>query len=377
MRTYIYEVVTGHRTGHLPRLIRWGLAPLSWLYGIGVCFRNWLYDRELFRVRRLPCPVISVGNLVAGGTGKTPTVIWVAKRLQHSGFRVAVLLRGYRRFRISDFGFRKGKATPLVVSDGEQTLVSAAVSGDEAAMLASELPGVIVILGKDRYAAGLAAIKIWGDTHGVLILDDGFQHRRLARDLDIVTLDATQPFGTGYLLPAGTLREPKSALRRADVLFLTRTDQAPVLTGLQRFTNRYQIIVESRHRPTRLYRLGTSETIPLTYLEGKCVLAVCAIGNPQAFVGTLNQLGAAQVDLVAFPDHHDYTSKDIARILDRTRRLPDGFIVTTQKDAQKLALVGNFEALVLAVEIEPTRHTERLLECLNWTASVQRLDTGS
>jgi tetraacyldisaccharide 4'-kinase len=327
MKTYIYQVITGDRKGKLANLLRWALTPLSWLYGASIALRNGLYDRELLRVRRLPCPVVSVGNITVGGAGKTPTVIWIARQLQRDGFRVGILLRGYRR--------KKG-ASVLVVSDGKEILASPQASGDEAAMLAGELPGVLVIVGKDRYAAGLAAIQIWGKPDGALILDDGFQYRRLARDIDIVTLNSAQPSGSGRLLPAGTLREPASALRRADVILMTHTDLAPAPASLRDFVDGNRIVVESRHRPTRLYRLDTGREFPLDFLRGKRVLAVCAIGNPQTFAETLRRLESAQVDLLAFPDHHRYTPKDFDLMMAQANLLHADLIVTTQKDAQKL-----------------------------------------
>ena len=217
MKNYLYAIITGKATGMIPSLLISLLTPLSYIYAVLLKTRGWLYDCGLFKQKQLPCGVISVGNIVAGGTGKTPVVIWIAKYLQSEGFQVGVLLRGYGR---------EDRHSTLVVSDGKQVLTPLIESGDEAGMIARKLPGVPVVVGSDRHAAGLEVIQLWGNTEGVLILDDGFQQRQLGRDLDILTIDSTQPFGTGKLLPAGTLREPKTALKRADVLLLTRTDLA-------------------------------------------------------------------------------------------------------------------------------------------------------
>ena len=350
---YVYRVITGRHKGLLPTLVQGLLTPLSWIYGLVVVLRGWLYNWRIRKLKRLSCPVISVGNIVAGGTGKTPAVIWIAKYLQSEGFHVGVLLRGYRR---------KGRSETAIVSDGAKILTPATESGDEATMIAEALPGIPVVVGKDRYAAGLEAIRLWEGTEGVLILDDGFQHRQLARDLDIVTIDSMLPFGTGKLLPAGTLREPRTALKRADVVLLTRTDLAKKPVSLERFVRRAQLF-ESRHRPTRLHRLNTGEEFPLDLLKGKRTLAVCGIGNPEAFAETLRQFEPKDVELLAFPDHHRYSSADLRQIRDAASEVGANLVVTTEKDSQKLAAFAgktelspseSMQILVLAIELEIT-----------------------
>ena len=305
----------------------------------------------------LPCPVISVGNIVAGGTGKTPTAIWIASHLQAEGYRVAILLRGYHR---------QSRTATTVVSDGNQICGSIEESGDEAMMIARTVPGCIVIVGKDRHATGYAAVRMWDESPGILILDDGFQHRRLKRDLDIVTVDSTQPFGTGTLLPAGTLREPRSALKRADIVLLTRTQQEPPTfqrtkssgprsSVLERIVDKHKIY-ESRHCPTRLYELESKHLAPLDRLCGACVLAVCGIGAPGAFAETIRQHGAKQVTLFAFPDHHRYRSEDLRQIRTRSEEIGANLIVTTEKDAQRLTGFEGSQFFVLAVTLEITKN---------------------
>ena len=359
MKDYLYAIITGRTTGIIPSLLIGLLTPLSYIYAIIVKTRGWLYDCGMFKQRQLPCTVISVGNIVAGGTGKTPAVIWIAKYLQNEGFQVGVLLRGY------------GRANPhsvSVVSDGTQILMPATVSGDEAGLIARKLPGIPVVIGSNRYTAGLEVIQLWGHAKGVLILDDGFQRRQLARALDILTVDSTQPFGTGKLLPAGTLREPKAALRRTDVILLTRTDQAAEPINFERFVGRKQIF-QTCHQPTRLYLLNTGEECALGLLKGQCILAVCGIGNPEAFVRTLRQFEPKTVELLAFPDHHHYSSTDLNDISARARNIGINIIVTTEKDSQKLetfAATTEFsppefvQFFVLAVELEITTNPEAL-----------------
>ena len=203
--------------------IRFLLIPLSWLYGLVVWIRNWLYAVGVFKARKLPCRVISVGNIAVGGTGKTPAVIAIAKRLQEKGVRVAILLRGYKR---------TSREQVTVVSDGERVRATLKESGDEAYMLARHLNGIPIVVGRQRYQAGRVALERFDVD--VLLLDDGFQHRQLARDVDILTVPAysvasEHPLrNRAKLLPAGTLREPWTALRRADIILLTHTDAEEV-----------------------------------------------------------------------------------------------------------------------------------------------------
>ena len=367
MKDYLYAIITGRRMGGIPLFLIGLLTPLSYIYAVVLKTRGWLYDCGFLRQKRLPCTVISVGNIVAGGTGKTPTVIWIAKYLQSEGFQVGVLLRGYGR---------EGHHSVSVVSDEKQTLRTLTESGDEAGLIARKLPGVPVVVGSDRYTAGLEVIQLWGHTNGVLILDDGFQRRQLARDVDLLTIDSSQPFGTGKLLPAGTLREPKSALRRADILLLTRTDIATEFVHFDQLADRKQIF-ESCHRPTRLHQLTTGEACPLDLLKGQRILAVCGIGNPEAFAGTLRRFEPKAVELLAFPDHHRYSSADINDISARACEVRADIVVTTEKDSQKLESVAATTAslhaepvqfFVLEVELEILTNMEALKKRLRQVA---------
>lgn len=335
--------------------LRFLLIPLSWLYGASVRLRNILFTRRIFKARRLPCRVISVGNIVVGGTGKTPAVIAITKRLQKGGMRVAILLRGYKR---------RVREKVTIVSDGEKVCVSPIESGDEAYMMAKHLSNVPIIVGKCRYLAGQIALERF--KVDVLLLDDGFQHRQLARDLDILTISATHPFGNpGKLLPVGTLREPLTALQRADLILLTHTDTPNISLHAKKAVKRLAPnapVLESIHQPTHLYSLapnknsekGTSVPTDIRELKGKRILAVCGIGNPDAFVATLMRCSVADVNLLTFPDHHVYTETDKQQVSTVFQTAAADLIVTTQKDEQKLAgLVENWELpiVVLAVEL--------------------------
>ena len=363
--------------------LRFLLIPLSWLYTASVQLRNILYTRGVFKARRLPCRVISVGNIVVGGTGKTPAVIVIAKHLQREGMRVAILLRGYKR---------RVREKVTIVSDGEKVCASPIESGDEADMMAKHLSGVPIIVGKCRYLTGQVALERF--KVDVLLLDDGFQHRQLARDVDILTIPATHPFGSPKkLLPAGTLREPPTALRRADLILLTHADtpnisahakkvvkglapNAPVLESIYRPTHLYPLAISSQQSAISMKPSLPTETeirdpkaIPtnIKELKGKRVLAVCGIGNPDAFVATLMRCSVASVELLAFPDHHVYTEADKQRIDTAFQAAAADLIVTTQKDEQKLArFVDNWKLpiVVLAVALVITDGDEMLTDVL-------------
>ena len=363
--------------------LRFLLIPLSWFYTASVQLRNILYTRGVFKARRLPCRVISVGNIVVGGTGKTPAVIVIAEHLQREGMRVAILLRGYKRC-------VREKVT--IVSDGEKVCASPIESGDEADMMAKHLSGVPIIVGKRRYLTGQVALERF--KVDVLLLDDGFQHRQLARDVDILTIPATHPFGSPKkLLPAGTLREPPTALRRADLILLTHADTPNISAHAKKVVKGLAPnapVLESIHQPTHLYPLAISsqqsaismkpslpteteirdpKAIPtdIKELKGKRVLAVCGIGNPDAFVATLMRCSVASVELLAFPDHHVYTEADKQRIDTAFQAAAADLIVTTQKDEQKLArFVDNWKLpiVVLAVALVITDGDEMLTDVL-------------
>ena len=350
--------------------VRFLLTPLRWFYTASVRLRNILYTRGVIKARRLPCRVISVGNIVVGGTGKTPAVIAIAKHLQREGVRVAILLRGYKRHGGKKMSRRLMSSLPLrekvtIVSDGEKVCASAIESGDEAQMMARYLSGVPILVGKCRYLAGQVALERF--KVDVLLLDDGFQHRQLARDVDILTIPATHPFGSpDKLLPAGTLREPPSALKRADLILLTHTDTLDISTHIKKLVKSLApnaLILESIHQPIHYYplvvdcqrnllnenRLLRTDTYDIKELKGKRVLAVCGIGNPDAFVATLMRCAVASVELLEFPDHHVYTEIDKQHIHTAFQETGADLIVTTQKDEQKLAGVVENSGLPIVV----------------------------
>jgi tetraacyldisaccharide 4'-kinase len=307
-------LVRGERRGPLAWAARLGLRVASWPYRLGVGWRNAGFDRGWKTVHRAPVPVVSIGNLTLGGTGKTPLVEYAARIYRELGVQVAVLSRGYG----SSSG-RNGR-------------------NDEAMILEENLPDVPHLQDPDRVgAAGRAVEELESE---LLVLDDGFQHRRLHRDLDVVVIDATRPPSADNLFPRGTLREPVGGLRRAGAIVLTRCDQVPEanLNELYNWVDRRcrgRPVAATEHRPIEL--LGGSEPEPVETLKDRAVGGFCGIGNPAAFRRTLEGLGARVVDFRVFGDHHAYSRRDVEELARWAETLPaDAIVATTQKDWVKL-----------------------------------------
>lgn len=294
-----------------------------------------LYQRQRRRFASLPptriagCKIVSVGNITTGGTGKTPMVQWLARHMQGRGARVAVVARGYGGS-LSQAG--------AVVSDGRQILLDAREAGDEPLLHARSLPGVPVVIGRDRVAAARRAAQEFGAN--VLVLDDGFQYWSLGRDLDIVLLDARRPLHNGRLLPRGRLREPPSELSRAHALVLTRADRA---NDEQRSAARRQLarwtsapIYEACHAPTTLRDEKTRRDVPLDALRDARVCALSALADNAAFAATLRGLGASVVEHLARRDHHPWRTGELQNAANRALSAGAAAVVTTQKDAVKI-----------------------------------------
>ena len=294
------------------------LPPLSALYGAVTRTRLALYQRGTFQTTKLDRPVISVGNITAGGTGKTPLVEWVARTIASAGKNVCILTRGYGR---------ENPQRQVVVSDGKTILATPAEAGDEPYLLATKLlNSAAVICNADRISAGRYAIETLGTD--CFVLDDGFQHLRLARDLNIVTIDATNPWGGGQLLPYGRLREPLAGLIRADCIVVTRSDQAENLETL-----RTEIRALIRGLPTLFY--STMKPVRSLLPTGP-VAAFCAVGNPTAFFKQLKESDYEVVLEKSFADHHAYTQHDVDELVRAATRAGATSLITTAKDAVKL-----------------------------------------
>jgi len=325
LEAWYLETVSGQRRGPLPSLTRGLLTLVSWGYGLGLVLRELTYRLGLVKPLRMPAKVVSVGNLTLGGTGKTPAVIHLARHYRGQGERVAVLIRGHGARRLVGVN---------VVHDGQSERLALADAGDEALLIARLLRDVPVLAGKDRRLTAQAAVADFGAT--LLLLDDGFQYRRLAVDEHVVLLDATQPFGTGRLFPAGTLRDPASALRRAAEVWITRADH-PEAVDLDALTAQVNALApgltvkRTCHAPARLTTAQGER--PLDALAGQKVTALAGIGNPRAFAATLRGLGADVVREAFYPDHHPFSPEEQAEL---AARAVGSVVITTEKDQMRL-----------------------------------------
>lgn len=297
------------------------LSLFSSIYSRIVAFRNTFYDRGVFETHGLGARTISVGNITTGGTGKTPLVAYVASVLADRGEKVCILTRGYGR---------KDPKKRVLVSDGNQVLVNALTGGDEPVELSHKLLGkAIVIADADRVAAAEWAKRKFGMT--AFVLDDGFQHRKAKRDVDIVCIDATNPFGGGKTMPAGRLREPIENLSRADVVVITRADlvDEKVITDLK-------FEISNHAQDTRVFE-SSYKLENLAEFIGKRVFAFAGIGNPESFFSLLRSNAVELVGTRAFSDHHRYSHSDAADIASEALVLKADIVATTQKDAVKLS----------------------------------------
>ena len=310
------------------------LKGVSLVFSAVVSLRYFLYGIGLLRRYPLGIQVISIGNVTAGGTGKTPVTEIFARTLAAEGRKVAILSRGYRRKEAPLWQrlFTQVVEPPLVVSDGKHVLLDSEKGGDEPYMLASNLPGVAVVVDRNRVKAGRYAIKRLGcDT---IILDDGFQYQKLKHSIEVVLVDSTNPFGNGNMLPRGILREPARHLKRADIIFLTkcRGDVTAVREEIRKYNTTAEI-VECNHTPKVLKDVWSREEYPLSWLNGKTTCTLSGIASPKGFENSLRHLGAKVVWCERYADHHRYDSSEILYALNRTADMGADALVTTEKDA--------------------------------------------
>jgi len=347
LELYTIDVILGRRADTGAAVYGAFLQALSWLFNGIVQARLWLYGHRILHDQPLGCLVVVVGNLTVGGTGKTPVVEKFARALRDRGRRVAILSRGYKSkappfWKKWWFGLtHTEEPPPRIVSDGERVLLDSEEAGDEPYMLARNLPGVIVLVDKNRVKAGAYAIKRFGcDT---LVLDDGFQYLPLKGRLNLLLVDKTNPFGNGHLLPRGILREPVKHLKRASYVFLTKSNgqRDPELEALIAKHNPGVDIIECAHRPQYLQRFGAAPESPgarepLSFLKGKRVAAFSGIATPESFEKFLRDLGAKLVARERFLDHYRYTDEDFESLFALARREGADCLITTEKDAVRI-----------------------------------------
>lgn len=345
-------------------LLEWFLYAGSKIYELVVRLRVQLYQIRVFDTKRLPCKVLSIGNLTSGGTGKTPMVHYVAGLLQNLDEEVAVISRGY-----GGAAQRAGG----VVSDGRTTLMGIEESGDEPQLLSSKLHSIPLLVGKDRHRAGTLAIRRFGST--TLVLDDGFQHLSLKRDLNLLLMDSLRPFGNGHCIPRGMLREPQDQIKRANALVLTRwTDDEKAARWWHKLSACVpgRPVFRSNHVPDGLFVAGRKEAKDLAYLNGRRLFLFSGIVRNDSFLRTVSKLDGQIIGSASFHDHHRYTGRDIRFIWHEAKRLNVENIVTTEKDFVNISadIPTNPELLVLKISISFGDDTEAFAAYIRaWVSS--------
>ncbi|HTY10843.1 MAG TPA: tetraacyldisaccharide 4'-kinase [Bacteroidota bacterium] len=326
------------------------LFPLSWLYGGGVALRNLLYDWKVLPAEKINAPVISIGNITAGGTGKTPVVSLLVNRLVGKNVRCAIVSRGYKR-----------KTRGLVeVSDGLSVKTNAANAGDEAFQLATRMPKAVIVVDENRVNGARYAVD---RLHAqAVVLDDGFQHRSLDRDLDVVLIDAGHPPFSMAMLPAGYRRDVLSSLKRADAVLLTKIRPGMDIEGLKKEVRRYSDakIFSSSLTTTSFKRAKTGFSVDLNSIKGKHAVAFCGIGQPESFRESLEELGIIVRSMRTFEDHHPYSQLDLQHVAAEQEKINAEYVVTTEKDLARLSSIEISEHVPLFyLEVEMAVHEEQ------------------
>jgi tetraacyldisaccharide 4'-kinase len=322
--------------------LRTGAALLEHLYSLGAIGRRSLYDHGWLQPKRLPCPVLSIGNLVAGGTGKTPLTAFLAGCFQAGRCRVAILSRGYG-----------GQAAGInVVSDGRRLLIDYPEAGDEACLLARKLPEIPIITGPDRFQAGMLAWERFRPE--LFLLDDAFQHVQLYRDLDIVLLDAKRPFGNGRMLPRGPLREPVSTLNRPLVLVLTRYEPEKHHDIFENIRSSFPgaTVVRSAFRLSHAVKYPEAAVVSLSELAQMDLTAMAGLAHPEFLAASLEDEEVKIKKFFEFPDHHAFSARELAEVTAETRRMGAAGLVTTEKDWIRMARIWDFSLPLFVASLE-------------------------
>ncbi len=346
MKQFFLGLMTDRNKAFWTIPVKGVLRVLSWVYGIVVAIRNGFYESRMLPSSNLGRPVISVGNIVMGGVGKTPVVAYLVRFLTADGKHPAVLMRGY-------------------MDRGQQT------ASDEAAMLKTKFNQVPVLIGSNRVEQAKQFLS--QDDCDVFIMDDGFQRRQVKRDLNILVIDSANPFGNGALIPRGILREPHRALKRADMILLSKTDLVKDIDAVKDAIKQFNPsapVVETIHKPVSLVDPVNRAAMGLTLLNSKKVFCLSSIGNPQGFKKTVESLGAQVVDAAQFIDHYSYLEKNIVDVIDQAKSSGAEAIITTEKDIVKLEqfyrqFASQIDVYVLGIEIDITEGKNEFNERLD------------
>lgn len=386
LEEFAVEVVNDRRRGKRAVAFKVFLRALSFVFGALVHLRFFLYGNRILKDQPLGCLVVVVGNLTVGGTGKTPVVEKFARSLHNRGRKVAILSRGYKSKDVKKEGLGSKlwrtyvtggePPPPKVVSDGETMLLDSEVAGDEPFMLAKNLPGVVVLVDKDRVKSGSYAIRKFGcDT---LILDDGMQYLPLKGRLNLLLVDKSNPFGNGKLLPRGILREPIRHLKRASYVFLTKSDGRPdpELDALIQRHNPGVDVIECAHRPQFLKEVNGDRRLELSDLKNRRIGAFSGIAVPQSFEGFLRNFGANLVYTRRFMDHHRFDANELLEIVDEAKAAGLDYIVTTEKDAVRIPDTISFSIPLyyLRLEIDIMRGAEDFEEAVSRVCFTEKVE---
>lgn len=352
------EVIFGRAKGFRATVMRIILRWFSWVFRLIVRLRLYLFHSRILDQQLLGTLVISVGNITVGGTGKTPVVELLSKTLRDKGRKIAILTRGYKSHDLDtpqiwfDKNGTRLKNIPKIASDGKTRYLDTLHAGDEPFMLAKNLDDVAVLVDKNRVKSGIFAIEELGCN--TLILDDGMQYLHLGHEIDIVLVDCNAPFGTGALLPRGTMREPKSNLSRADYIILTKSGGKPQTELIKKIRKYNQVadIIVSDHRPQYIENVFTGERLPLTAIKDKWVACLSGIARPESFENSVQQLGGRITFSKSFPDHHWFDRQDMEQFYERAADRALDMIITTEKDAVRLFKPDDIEVPIYFLRIE-------------------------
>jgi tetraacyldisaccharide 4'-kinase len=336
------------------------LLIISACFGVLICIKNGLYSLKLFRQKKLPCKVISIGNITVGGTGKTPMAIYLAEKLTVLGYKIVVISRGYK----GNFEKKGG-----IISNGKNILVGSVDSGDEPFLIAAKLKDVPVVVGKNRYNAGLLSVRSFSPD--VVLLDDGFQHRKLFRDINLLLMDSKRPFGNGRLFPRGILREPAGSINRADLFVITRSssDNTKALKSIrtasckqpifEAYNNFYFFRVVQGSVSNNIADYYSQLSDDFTAFAGKRVAAFSGIAGNEHFRKTISEFRCDLVDFSGFPDHHRYSDEDIRKISKRIREKEAEFVMTTEKDFARMGVKFEFPVDLIVVGVKMCLKNEK------------------
>ncbi len=367
------EVIFGRARGFRAWMMRCVLRFASFFFYLLIKTRLFLFRRRIKTVHYLGTFVISVGNITAGGTGKTPVVEYLSRTLAARGRKCAILTRGYKSADLDepqvwlDSRGRRVKRLPKIASDGTTRYLSPLYAGDEPFMLARNLDGVAVLVDKDRVKSGIFAIEQLGSN--TLILDDGMQYLKLKHEIDIVLVDCGFPFGTGALLPRGTMREPRTSLKRASYIILTKSGGKPQdeLIATIRKYNKVADIIVCNHGASYLENIFTGERQELSFLKNKYVACMSGIARPESFEGLVEGLGAHVEIRRRYPDHYWFDQEELDAFVERCADRAMDLIVTTEKDAVRFLKPGEMDVpiyfLRIQIDIEQGQeHWDRMID---------------